>query len=234
MSAALQEAAAYYQTLPTDDIFVKMSEYLKQRLQVTDPAVVRLGIKQIREHLGQQDLWEREVARIENELFHRCQNHGDIPVVVAVEEWSEGLTADAVQYFKEECQMEFAIGTKVKKVQVLGVNQIFDARRYGVVRANEFAYVTDCDPFDEAHAHDYKLCHPKQEDFESSEAYASAVREYNEKEIGRQAQILALAKMILVSWLDRDGGLICEEWVLPNQVEAYTEEEARATAEVTS
>lgn len=234
MNAALQEAVVYYRTLPTDDIFVKMSEYLKQHLLVNDPAVVRLGIKQIREHLGQQDLWEREVARIEDEMFRRCQSHSDIPICISIEEWAEGLTADARQYFEEECQMQFEIGMKVKRIPLL--NEITEGAiiRYGVVSANKLAYVVNHNPFDEAHAHDYKLHRPKQEDFESAEAYASAIREYDANEITRQARILALAEMIFVSWRDRDGRQIAEGWMRPNQLREYTEDDAKADVAVTS
>lgn len=223
-----QEAVFFYQSLPIDGVFVEMANYLKERFKITKPENVRYTIKQIREYLGQQDLWELEVARIENELFRRCQSHSDIPVFVSTEEWTENLTADAVQYFKKECKMKFEIGIKVRRIPLL--NEITEGAiiRYGVVSANKLAYIVDHNPFDEAHAHDYKTHRPKQENFATAEEYAAAVREYDTNEIARQARILALAEMIFVSWRDRDGNQIAQGWMRPNQLEEYVEEDAQA------
>src|SRR6267154_515695 len=192
----LKEAANFYQSLPVNQKLDGMSTYLRERFDVTDPLVVKSSILRIRKQLADPGSWEYEVARIEEEMIRLCERHDDIPICVSIGEWAENLTEDARQYFEEEYPMVDKIGMKVRNI--LGSYGEGTITRYGIVRANQNAYVVNTDPFDEKTMHDYKTHRPKQEKFEAAQEYSDAIREYDRQEVGRQANILANAEMLSV------------------------------------
>src|SRR6266849_2518415 len=223
----LREAAEFYKSLPVDAKFVGVAGYHREKFSVTDPSVVRESIKHIREHLSPQDFWEAELKRLEEEIFRRCQAHSDIPIYVAVEEWSENMVADAKQYFQEEYAMAIQIGTKVRNIWAsYGAGTIV---RYGIVRANQEAYIVNRDPFEENTIHDYKMHpRPRLQDCESAEAFDAAVREYDQKEKARQENIIALANMLAVEWFDCEGNKLAEGWANANTLRPYGDEDEKA------
>lgn len=146
----LQEAADYYQSLSDAEKYDGMVSYL-QRLNVTDSVDVKHSILKIRKYIAAPHTWEYEVARLEEEMLRLCCEHEDIHIRVSISEWAEGLTDDVLKYFTEEYTMAFAIGTKVVRIPLANEKSNL---AYGIVRANQLAYITGVDPFDEAGKHD--------------------------------------------------------------------------------
>ena len=206
-----------------------MIGYFKENLGLTDLSVVKAGIRQIRKHLARPGSWEYEAARLEEDLAQRCEAHIDIPIWISVEEWEENLFGDEIEFFKEEYNPLFPIGTKVRNIfGGYGEGTII---RYAIVGANEWTYITRVDPFDEAGMHDYKM-HPRPrfQDFDSAEAYDAALREYTEKENARQENIVGIAEMLSLKWFDWNGNTICSGWQHADKLREFTFEGAAADA----
>jgi len=233
----LQAAADCYQTLPDDSKFEGMVDYFKEKLGITDLNVVKAGIRQIRKHLARPGSWEYETARLEEDLVQRCEARiDDSDVWVSLAQWTENLFGDEIEFFKEEYNPMFPIGTKVR--DIFGGYTEGTITRYAIVRANEWAYITRVDPFDEEFTHGYKQLRPRQENFENkdgvvdNEAYFAAVREYDRKEIGRQANIVRTAEMLFLEWFDCNGNATTGAggWQHADKLREYTPEDAAADA----